>query len=137
MAIRSLAAMAMALALAAPASSQTAQLSDVDVANAQAVQAHVDAYRSGSLERFVATFAEDATVMVGDMVATGHAEIRAFYASNFESNEHSIQIVESGIVEGRVVITASYHFNNGMEGCCSRSEYEVRDGKIAHLWVTF
>ncbi|MEM9502195.1 MAG: nuclear transport factor 2 family protein [Pseudomonadota bacterium] len=112
--------------------------SDTNEAEAvSAVQRHVDAYRSGSLDRFVATFAPDATVTVSGVTASGRAEIRAFYASNFADNPHTIRVVDSGMGNGFVYVTAAYTFSDKIERCCSYSEYEVRGGKIASLNVTF
>lgn len=103
------------------------------------VQAHVDAYRSGDLDRFVATFSSDATVDAGGMIAKGHAEIREFYATNFADDDfrHTLRVVDSGMSEGRVYLSAAYTFSDGVERCCSYSEYEISDGKITHLSVDF
>ena len=101
----------------------------------EAVQTHVDVYRSWDLDAFVDTFTEDATVMVDGVAANGHGEIRKFYAANFEAEPHSIKIIESGIRKGLVYLTISYTFEDGYERCCSYSEYFVKDGKIDYLKV--
>ena len=113
----------------APADAQTAQ----NEAKVAAVQAHVDAYRSGDLDRFVATFTPDAEVHANGMVARGHDEIRAFYRLNFGPQAPEIKIIDSGFAGEFVLLTAGYTFSNGSELCCSYSEYEVRDGKISYL----
>ncbi len=101
----------------------------------QAVQSHVDTYRSWDLDAFVDTFTKDAIVMVDGDTATGHAEIRDFYRSNFADTAHSVKIIESGMRKGMVYLTISYTFADGMERCCSYSEYYVEDGKISYLKV--
>lgn len=100
------------------------------------VQAHVNVYRAWDLDAFVATFAHDAVVMLDGRTATGHAEIRALYASNFASAPHTIQIIESGMRKGMVYLTISYAFEDGYERCCSYAEYFVKEGHIAFLTVT-
>ncbi len=102
-------------------------------AKAAAVQRHVDAYRTGSLDRFVATFTADARVEANGMVATGHREIRALYALNFALGAPAIRVTESGFTSTGVFLSVGYVFENGEEMCCSYSEYEVSDGKIALL----
>lgn len=102
----------------------------------KAVQNHVDIYRSWDLDAFVDTFAVDAVVMLDGQTATGHAEIRSLYASNFADIPHSIKILESGLRRGMVYMTASYIFEDGYERCCSYSQYFVKDGKITLLKVT-
>ncbi len=102
-------------------------------AMADAVQRHVDAYRSGDLERFVATFTHDAVVDSDGMVSTGHAEIRAAYAMGFQLGFPQIFITESGVVGDRVYLMIGYVFPDGEEICCTRSEYWVRDGKISYV----
>ena len=98
-----------------------------------AVQANIDAYRSWDLDRFVATFAPDAVVMANGITAKGHAQIRAFYASNFAGVPHTIRIVESDIEDGVVTVTVAYTFSDGQELCCSYSEYVAQGGKITFL----
>ena len=54
-------------------------------ANAQiaVIQAHMDAYRSGNIDRFVATFSKDAVVCANGYVAIGRDQIKVLYALNF------------------------------------------------------
>lgn len=99
----------------------------------EAVQTHVDVYRSWDLDAFVETFAPDATVMIDGKAANGHAEIRQSYASTFEDDPHTVQILESGVRKGLVYLTMSFTFEDGKERCCSYIEYYVKDGKIAYL----
>lgn len=119
----------------APAAAQMSPASAEEEARAQemadAVQRHVDAYRSGDLDRFVATFTRDAEVHSGDMVSVGQSEIRAAYAMGFQLGFPQIFITESGVVGDRVYLMIGYIFPDGEEICCTRSEYWVRDGKIS------
>lgn len=104
-----------------------------DLAKVAAVQRHVDAYRSGSLDRFVATFTPNAVVQANGMTARGHREIRALYALNFAPGAPAIRIAESGLTGTGVFLSVGYVFDNGEEMCCSYSEYEISDGKISAL----
>ena len=98
-----------------------------------AVQRHVDAYRSGNLDRFVATFTPDAEVYANGMVARGRSEIRALYSLNFAPDAPKLSIHDSGISGDFVYLSAGYILPGGEEVCCSYSEYEVRDGKISYI----
>ena len=104
-----------------------------EVAKIEVVQRHVDAYRSGNLDRFVATFAPDAEVYANGIVANGRAEIRALYAANFAAGAPSIRIHDSGISGDMVFLSVGYVFANGEEVCCSFSEYEVVGEEISYL----
>lgn len=129
--------MTLACALAAlcisPATAQPRNAYEQEAA--AAVQRHVDAYRSWDLDRFVDTFAVDATVQVDGKSAKGHSQIRAFYARNFADPPHTIRILESGIRRGMVFMTVAYTFADGSNRCCSYSEYFVQNGKIMFLTV--
>ncbi len=97
------------------------------------VQRHVDAYRAGDLDRFVATFAHDATVVVNGEEITGHSRIHAFYRSSFADGPNTIRIAESEIRDGRIYLTIAYDLGDGVERCCSFHEFIVADGKIVWL----
>ena len=118
-----------------PAAAEEQTPASLEQANARiaAVQAHLDAYRSGDLDRFVATFAPDAVVHSTGMVAVGHKQIRAFYALNFEAGAPRVQILDNGVDGDVIWMSAGYVFPNGDEMCCSLSEYQVRNGKISFL----
>ncbi|MBV7264626.1 nuclear transport factor 2 family protein [Erythrobacter ani] len=103
----------------------------------QTVQRHVEAYRSGDIDRFVAIFAKDATVVSNGIVVTGHKQIRASYAANFGPAAPSIDVVESGMVDDRVYLVIAFVFADGTKMCCSYSEYTVVNGKISHLEANF
>lgn len=94
------------------------------------VQRHVDAYRAGDLERFVATFAPDATVIVNGEEIRGHSRIYAFYRSAFADGANTIRITESDMRGDRIFLTVAYDFGDGAERCCSYHEFLVIDGKI-------
>lgn len=115
------------------ASSLTAPVAVAKADDAAVVQAHVNAYRTGNLDAFVATFAKDARVEANGMVAVGHAQIRAFYALNFKKGAPKLTVVDSGMSGPNVYITISYTFTDGREVCCSYSEYTIEDGKITQL----
>lgn len=106
---------------------------DDTAARIAAVQRHVDAYRSGDIDRFVATFTPDAQVFAMGLSATGHKKIRSLYRLNFGPSAPAIRIVSSDANEHFVFLEAAYVMKNGEEICCSFSEYEVRDGKISYL----
>jgi len=112
---------------------ETATADPQTVARIAAVQRHVDAYRSGNLDRFVATFTRDAEVHANGMVAVGHDQIRALYRLNFAPGAPSIRIQESGLSGEYVFLSVGYVMENGEEICCSYSEYEVTDGKVSYL----
>ena len=122
---------AAAMLVSSPAA--IAQPGEDDEAKARAVQAHVDAYRSGNLDRFVATFTPDATVVANGIVANGRDQIAALYTLNFAPGAPRIRVVDSGITGERVFLSISYTFPGGGERCCSYSEYVVKNGKIAYL----
>lgn len=127
-------------AMPASAKEQSApapQMQPASVADANAriavVQAHIDAYRSGNIDRFVATFAKDAVVRADGFVAVGHDQIKALYALNFEPGAPSIRVHDSGVAGDIVQVSVGYVFADGQEVCCSLSEYEVTNGKVSFL----
>ena len=122
--------------LATAQDAQPAALSESDAeiaARVEAVQRHVDAYRSGNLDRFVATFTPDAEVYANGLVARGRDEIRALYRLNFAPGAPRIKIHDSGVSGRFVYLSVGYVLPDGEEMCCSYSEYEVIDGKISYL----
>lgn len=102
-------------------------------AKMNAIQRHVDAYRTGDLDRFVATFTHDAVVRADGYVAMGREQIRAMYALNFAPGAPSLKVYDSGLAGENVFLSAGYVLDSGEEMCCSYSEYEVRDGKVSFL----
>lgn len=101
-----------------------------------AVQRQVDAYRSGDINKFVATFSRDATVRGDEVVAVGHAQIRELYQYNFMPGAPQVRIHDSYLKDGKVVMHAGYVFSDGQEQCCSISEYEVTNGKVSDVRVS-
>lgn len=97
------------------------------------VEQHIASYRTGNLDRFVATFAPNAEVYANGMEARGHKEIRAIFALNFAKGAPKVRVEEIEVSNGMVYVTTAYVFANGEEICCALSEYEVVDGKIAYL----
>lgn len=111
-----------------------AETSDAAISNdVRVLQRHIDAYRSGDLDRFVATFAPDAVVRADGFVAIGHAQIRALYELNFVPGAPKIQVRDRGLNGERIYISVGYVFENGQEICCSYSEYEITNGRISFL----
>ncbi|EAQ29560.1 lysyl-tRNA synthetase [Erythrobacter sp. NAP1] len=131
------AAIAPAIALAqepVQKASETASAEAQQAAKIAAIQRHVDAYRSGDLDAFVATFAPDAIVRADGFVAMGRDQIRALYELNFIPGAPQLKVLDSGVNGENIYLSVSYVFEGGQEMCCSYSEYEVRaDGKIAFL----
>ncbi len=117
-----------ALASLAVAPSAFAQASPQTV-----VQRNVDAYRSGDLDRFVSTFAHDATVVFNGVEVNGQAQIHNIYRLNFEAGAPDIRIEESSMDGNRIFLRIAYVFADGSVACCSFSEYTIVDGKIAYL----
>lgn len=113
----------------------SANAHSIAAANARmaAVQAHVDAYRSGDLNRFVSTFTKDAVVRADGYVAIGHDQIKALYSLNFEPGAPSIRVHESGVDGDLVYLKVGYVFESGEEMCCSYSEYQISDGRVSFL----
>ena len=124
-----------AASLAVPAQAGPPR-NDYERAAVAAVQSHVNVHRSWDLDAFVETFTEDAIVQVDGEMAKGHDAIRRFYASNFEGEPHTIEILESGLRRGMVYLTISYTFEDGYQRCCSFGQYYVKDGKISYLRVS-
>ena len=138
--VLSVTALALALPCAAVAQepAQPDVTSEANEAAAQAkiaaVQRHVDAYRSGDLDRFVATFAHDAIVRADGFVAMGRPQIRAMYELNFLPGSPALKVYESGIKGKNVYLSLGYVLESGQELCCSYTEYEINaEGKVSFL----
>ncbi len=98
-----------------------------------AVEAHIEAYRSGDIDRFIATFTPDAEVYSNGIVAKGRDEIRALYRLNFQPGAPKVEIQDCDASGQFVFVSVAYVFSDGREICCSVSEFEVRDGKISYI----
>jgi len=98
-----------------------------------AVQAHIDAYRTGNIDRFVATFTKDAVVRTDGFEAVGHDQIKALYALNFEPGAPAIRVYGSGVDGEAIVVSIGYVLEDGQEICCSNSYYEITNGKVSFL----
>jgi hypothetical protein len=97
------------------------------------IERHIDAYRSGDLEAFVATFTPDAVVRADGFVAIGHEQIKALYELNFEPGAPQLRVHDSGVEGDKVTVSVGYLFADGQEMCCSVSEYEVRGGRVSAM----
>lgn len=123
--------LALASAIAVPVSAET---NKTDQATVTAVQRHIDAYRSGSMDRFMSTFAPDAIMSINGNEVKGRERIRSYYALNFDPNfAHTLRVVDSTIVEGWVILTTAFTFEGAGEKCCFESQYQVKNGKIAFV----
>lgn len=117
----------------APAASDEQRRQEASAEDAAAVQRHVDAYRSGDINRFLATFTSDATVTVNGVTFAGRAELKKAYALNFRPGSPKIEIIESGMSGPNIYITSLFRRSDGSEICCAYEEYTVHDGKIAKI----
>lgn len=131
-----------ALALAGFASAAASQPSpdqrsvqaiDADSDRRAAIERHIEAYRSGNLDRFVATFAPDAEVYANGLTARGRAQIRDLYRLNFAPGAPKIRIESIEIGERYIFVSAGFVLPDGSEMCCSISEYEIVDGQVTYL----
>ena len=113
------------------------QLSSASVSEANAriaaVQAHIDAYRTGNIDRFVATFTKDAVVRTDGFEAVGHEQIKALYALNFQPGAPALKVYGSGVDGEAVIVSIGYVLEDGQEICCSNSYYEITNGKVSFL----
>ncbi|MEL6529498.1 MAG: nuclear transport factor 2 family protein [Pseudomonadota bacterium] len=121
------------IAIAAIASVLAAPTALAQASPQTVVQRNVDAYRAGDLDRFVATFAHDATVDFNGVQVTGQAQIHNIYRSNFAEGAPEIRIEESSMDGNRIFLKVAYVFADGSEACCSFSEYTIVQGKIVYL----
>lgn len=113
---------------------QPAASSDQDIAARVAVvQRHVDAYRAGNLDRFVATFTPDAEVYAPGFVAVGRDQIRASYRLNFAPGAPRIRIHSSEVAGDLVFLTIGYVSPAGEELFCAYSEYGVTGDRISYV----
>ncbi|WP_169053582.1 nuclear transport factor 2 family protein [Alteraurantiacibacter aquimixticola] len=99
------------------------------------VQAHIDAYRAGDFEAFLATFARDAVLSYDGMMFYGRTEIREAYHLNFQPGAPSFYLVSSGTKGNLVWLRAGYTLADGTDICCSDTAYAVQDGHIVRADV--
>lgn len=76
-----------------------------DATPEEIVDAQVDAYLDRDLDAFMAFYSEDAVVAHyrGDLIATGHEEMRELYAPSFENQDIQLEIANR-MVLGNIVI---------------------------------
>lgn len=115
-----------------PVCSDTAHPIDV-------VQAQVDAYNDHDLERFLACYADDATIydLAGERpVVRGHSAMRETY-SFLESvpEEFRVDIIDRLVSDAIIVDTERFvGLPEGVELPDAVAVYEVRNGKIQNVW---
>lgn len=108
-----------------PAHAETAQI---------VVQTHNRAYASGDFDSFVATFAEDAVVVLDGLVIRGREAIAASYAASFSPEAPQMKVTRQGrLAGGGVAQTEVYVLPDGEEVCCSYSTFRVADGQIVRV----
>ncbi|MEE4199516.1 nuclear transport factor 2 family protein [Erythrobacter sp.] len=95
------------------------------------VQQHIEAYRSGDIDRFVATFAPDAIVRADGFVAMGRDQIKRLYELNFEPGAPQLKVHRKGVDGDLVTVSHGYVLADGQELCCTVSEYRIVDGKVS------
>lgn len=103
------------------------------------VQAQLDAYNAKDIDAFLATYAEDAQIFEhpASLLASGSAQLRERYAARFkEPNLHAVivtRMVMGDIVIDHERVTRSFPEGPGLLDAVAI--YEVRDGKIAKVWL--
>lgn len=112
---------------------QVAAADQQTAARVAVVQRHVDAYRSGNLDRFMATFAPNAEVYGPGIAAVGRDQIRASYRPNFAPGAPKIRVHSSEVAGDLVFLTIGYVSQSGEELFCSYSEYGVAGDKISYV----
>lgn len=105
-------------------------------ANQDVVQQHNDAYTQGDFDRFLATFADDAVVVIEGYEYRGREEIAASYAPNFGPGAPQAVIERQGRASGGgIVQRESYFYTDGTEVCCTVTAIWVENGQIARVLV--
>ncbi|GAA5059485.1 hypothetical protein GCM10023208_26860 [Erythrobacter westpacificensis] len=100
------------------------------------VRQHNAAYTAGDFDRFLATFAEDAVVIVEGHEYRGREAIAASYAPNFGPGAPRARIERQGRASGGgIVQRESYVFDDGTEICCTVTAIWVEDGRISRILV--
>ena len=113
---------------------QDVAVTDQDTAARLAVvERHVEAYRSGNLDRFMATFAPNAEVYAHDMVAVGRDQIRSFYRANFTPSAPRTRQLSSEAAGEFVFVTVGFYSPAGQQLFCSFTEYGVTGDKISYV----
>ncbi len=104
--------------------------------NHDVVRVHNEAYTQGDFERFIATFADDAVVVVEGYEYRGRDEIAASYAPSFGPGAPQAIIERQGRASGGgIVQRESYVYEDGTEVCCTVTAIWVEDGQIARVLV--
>lgn len=104
--------------------------------NHDVVRVYNEAYTQGDFERFIATFADDAVVVVEGYEYRGRDEIAASYAPSFGPGAPQAIIERQGRASGGgIVQRESYVYEDGTEVCCTVTAIWVEDGQIARVLV--
>lgn len=107
---------------------------DADAAARLAVvERHIEAYRAGNLNRFVATFAPNAEVYAHDMVVVGQDQIRTAYRPNFAPGAPKMRVLSREVAGEFVFLTVGFYAPSGAQMFCSYSEYGVTGDKVSYL----
>lgn len=102
----------------------------------EVVRVHNEAYSQGDFERFIATFADDAVVIVEGYEYRGRDEIAASYAPSFGPGAPRAIIERQGRASGGgIVQRESYLYEDGTQVCCTVTAIWVEDGQIARVLV--
>ncbi|MEE4208342.1 MAG: nuclear transport factor 2 family protein [Parvularcula sp.] len=98
-----------------------------------AIERHIDAYRSGDLDAFVDTFTPDAIVRADGFVAIGREQIKRLYELNFAPGAPALKVHGKGIEGDVVTVSHGYILADGQELCCAVSEYKIVDGRVSFI----
>lgn len=121
------AAAALAAGSAAPLGAQ--QQADV-------LSQHNTAYTQGDFDAFIATFAEDAVVIVEGYEYRGREAIAASYAPSFGPGAPQARIERAGRVSGGGVVQRErYVYADGRELCCTTTVIWMEGGEVTRVLV--
>lgn len=126
---------ATSVAFAQDENTKAARVDPAEEAAAKAVQRHIDAYRSGSLSQFIATFAPDAVVTLNGVSFQGHAALRESYAPNFTMNMPAPRVIESGWTGSQIYLWTISQLPDGSE-IRAYEVYTVSGGLIARVDIS-
>lgn len=108
-----------------------------DAASASArdvIAAYHDAYNARDIEAFLATFAQDAVVVVNGTELVGHEAIADAYSFDFAQPGPQSRITRRGRAgRGNIVLEEAFVFADGSEECCTASIVTVEEGRISRL----
>ncbi|WP_286829325.1 MULTISPECIES: nuclear transport factor 2 family protein [Kordiimonas] len=132
--ITTLAILAIAIGTELRAASDTlAPVTVEEAMAAEVVQRQLDAYNSGDIDAFVATYHPDVVLQWKgrDPFATNLDDVRRIYGALFEKRPDLYAVILSRSVDGNTVIDRERLVGSTREVI---ARYEVRDGKIAKVF---